>query len=113
MATRSSIIVTGDLSYGTGSLVPAALSASRYEYFIGSASQGAYEMTANGKYRITLPGTTSESSIVAFEYKRYEVLDTSWYRTSTGYYGSSSGRGKTLTQLRSDTRIVMSRVYIK
>lgn len=96
MATRSNIIVIGNIYYGN-SQVPTGQSSNRYEYHINGAYQGAYPMIATGRYRIELPGTTADNASIRFRY-HYQ-----------GWWSSYYNQTKTLTQLRANTEIRMTR----
>lgn len=109
MSTLKEIQVEGVVEYyynyyGTYYDVTAGQASSRYIYQLGGVTQTpAYEMPRSGRYRIVLPGTTAATTNIRFGYQAY-IYDSYYGYGYYWHYGT-----KTLTQLRSNTRMQLRR----
>lgn len=109
MSTLKEIQVEGVVEYyynyyGTYYDVIAGQASNRYIYQLGGVTQTpAYEMPRSGRYRIVLPGTTAATTNISFGYQTY-IYDSYYGYGYYWHYGT-----KTLTQLRSNTRMQLRR----
>lgn len=109
MSTLKEIQVEGVIEYyynyyGTYYDVTAGQASNRYIYQLGGVTQTpAYEMPRSGRYRIVLPGTTAATTNIRFGYQAY-IYDSYYGYGYYWHYGT-----KTLTQLRSNTRMQLRR----
>ena len=109
MSTLKEIQVEGVVEYyynyyGAYYDVTAGQLGDRYRYQLDGVTQTpAYEMPRSGRYRIVLPGTTAAATNIRFGYQAY-IYDSYYGYGYYWHYGT-----KTLTQLRSNTRMQLRR----